>query len=70
MTPRSSVRLNVHLIPSRQRFSWSLSAIEHDSRGVPSIRLLEHGSGDLHDLDLVGLPAVAQLAVRAVYPEA
>ena len=66
MIPRSSIRLTVHPIPTLGRFTWSVSVIDHDGRGVPSIRLLEHGSGETGSLDLAGLSAVAALVIRAV----
>jgi len=66
MIPRSQIRLNVHPLPTLGRFTWSVSAIDYDGRGVPSIRLLEHGSGDIGSLDLAGVAAVSSLLIRAV----
>lgn len=70
MIPRSDIRFTVHHIPGSQRFIWSCSTIDYDGRGVPSIRLLEHGGGEAGDLDPVGLSAVAALLVRAASPDA
>jgi len=70
MIPRSDIRFTVHLIPQSERFIWSASTIDYDGRGVPSIRLLEHGSGEVGALDPSGLSAVAALLVRAVHRDA
>ena len=45
---------------------WSLAVMAHDSQGIPSLRLLTHGSVDPEAPDPVGIDAVVQHLLLAV----